>query len=320
MVLSSSYLGSVITHPLGLSGDPSDSSIYWVLQAPWLDTGSTSGNQVVKVRKSDNHVLARYAIPNGRWSAIKVSANYIWLTNLTTDRFYKRSKVNASAISSYAHTYNSVRQLNPSGIMVDGTTLYLFWNNSGTTARFLVVDEGAPTVITKVIKTAGSNLHGGEMDTTTHTECYGDSDSLGLVAKFTLVEPVSTTTDVSTEVVNIALEDELGLFANMESRIHDAHPGDAAHPFEVRRETLDLTVITSIAQASQTAQARLAQLDQRRRVVDVGIVGNPQLQKTDYVRVEDPVTSVAHNFVIDTYRTEMTAAGTYVADEGDGTE
>jgi hypothetical protein len=49
-----------VPHPLGLSGDPADATVYWVLNAPWIDGGS-GGNSVKKVRKSDNHVLATYA-------------------------------------------------------------------------------------------------------------------------------------------------------------------------------------------------------------------------------------------------------------------
>jgi hypothetical protein len=86
-------------------------------------------------------------------------------------------------------------------------------------------DESAPRTITGVVKTAGTQLHGGEMDTTTHTECYGDSDSLGLVAKFTLKEPVAH--DVAQEAIDTDLEDELGRLAQLEDRVHDSHPLDA---------------------------------------------------------------------------------------------
>jgi hypothetical protein len=335
VVLSSVYLGSVIPYPLGLSGDPADSTVYWVLNAPWIYTGSTSGNSVKKVRKSDNVVLATYGIPNGRWSALKVSSSYLWLTNLDTDRFYKRSKTDGSAIDDYQHTYNAVTQANPSGIMVDGTTLYLFWANGGTTARFLLCDESVPGTVTGVVKTVGTTLHGGEMDTTTQTECYGDADDLNLVAKFTLLEVVDQTDEVSSEVVDVDLEDELGAYAHSLSRVHDAHSGDAAHAYEVRRMTLDLRVITSLNQAIETAQRQLDILAQRRRAMDTGIVGNPALQKTDLVAVVDPVTSISTEFVIDTYRSQMDGDGTYLGtlallpvadvtdtptDDGDATE
>lgn len=307
-VLSSVYLGSVIPHPLGISGDPANSAIYWVLDAPWYYGGGTSGNTVKKVRKSDNAVLASYAIPSGRWSAIKVSSSFIWLTNLDTDRFYKRSKTDASAIANYQHVYQSVTQTNPSGLMIDGTTLHLFWANGGTTARFLVCDESTPTTIDSVVKTAGTNLHGGEMNTTTHTECWGDNDSLGLTAKFSLVTPV--TNDVAREVIDTALEDELGTLAELEDRVHDSHPGDAAHPWESRRMSLRLEIVNSIAQANDIAKFWLDKLGRRKRVLDAGIIGNPAVQINDLVRVEDPKTGIFQNWVLDTIHTEM--AETYL--------
>ncbi len=311
-VLSSVNLGAVISYPLGLSGDPADATVYWVLNAPWIYTGSDTGNSVKKVRKSDNHVLATYSIPDGRWSALKVSSSFLWLTNLDTDRLHKKSKVDGSALASTQHVYKGVSQTNPSGVMVDGTTLYVFWSNGGTTARFLVCDESDITTITDVVKTAGTVLHGGEMDTVTHTECWGDSDSLGLVAKFTLVAKVDQTDEVYAEVVDSELEDDLGALAQLEDRIHDTHTGDAAHPYEVRRMTLDLSVITSLAQATETAQRQLDIASVRRRVLDVGIVGNPALQKTDPVVVVDDVTGLEDLWVIDTYRTDMAADGTYL--------
>jgi hypothetical protein len=311
VVLGSTDIGAVITYPLGLSGDPSDSTIYWVLNGPWL-WGSGATNQIVKVRKSDSHVLARYNLPSGNWSSIKVSGSYIYLANLSTDRIYRRSKSTGAAVDDFRHTYSSVLQSNPSGIMIDGTEINVFWSNGGTTARFLQCDESAPGTVTKRVKTAGTVLVGGEMDTTTHTECWGGSDSLGLVAKFTLVALVDVTTEVFAEVVDIDLEDELGGLAESESRVHDAHTGDAAHAFEIRRDTLDIAIVTSLAQATETAMRRLDMLSQRRRVLDTGIIGNPALQKTDLVRVEDPLTAIAEDMIIDTYRSEMTADGTYL--------
>ena len=312
-ILSAVYLGSVIPHPLGISGDPADSTIYWVLNCPWKYGGGTSGNSVKKVRKSDNHLLASYSLPDGRWSAVKVSSSFMWLTNLDTDRFYKRSKTDASAIANYAHSYDGTStfpqtglgtaQTNPSGLMIDGTTLHLFWANGGTTARFLTCDESAPATLTGVVKTAGSTLHGGEMNTTTHTECWGDNDSLGLTAKFSLVTPV--TTDVAREVVDTELEDELGSLAELENRVHDSHSGDAAHPWESRRMSLQLSVVNSIAQANDIAKFWLDKLGRRKRVLDAGIIGNPAVQINDLVRVEDPKTGIFQNWVLDTIHSEM---------------
>jgi hypothetical protein len=149
------------------------------------------------------------------------------------------------------------------------------------------------------------------MNTANHIECWGDSDSLGLVAKFTLAAVVDQTDEVFDEVINTELEDELGELALLGDREHDSHPDDPDHAFEVRRLTLDLEVITSLAQATETAQRQLDLLDQRQRVLDVGIVGVPHLQKTDLVAVVDDKTGITTTFAIDTYRTLM-SAGTYL--------
>jgi hypothetical protein len=304
-VLSSVYLGAVVPYPLGISGDPSDSTHYYVLNCPWKYTGSTSGNYVAKMRKSDDVRVSTMALPDGRWSALKISAAFMWLTNLDTDRFYKRDKTDASAIANYGHTYASVSQTNPSGLMIDGTTLHLFWANGGTTARFLIADESAPGTVTDSVATSGSTLHGGEMNTTTHTECWGDNDAMGLTAKFSLVSPVSSTHEVAAEIIDQDLEDELGANAELEDRIHDAHSGDPAHPWESRRLSMNLDKIDSLAQAGDVARFQLDRLGRRRRVVDVGILGNPAVQKNDLVRLEDAKTGLFQNFVIDSMRDDM---------------
>ena len=320
VILSSVYLGAKVPHPLGLSGDPGDATVYWVLEAPWRTTGSTSGNKVMKFRKADNVRLASYAIPDGRWSAIKVSAAYMWLTNLDTDKVYKRSKADASAIASYTIKYDSslgfpqtnvgTAQTNPSGMMIDGTTLHYFFANAGGTARFLTASESAPRTLTGKVATAGTKLHGGEMDTVTHTECYGDSDDLDLTAKFTLREPV--TNDVAQEAVDADLEDELGALAQVEPRIHDAHPADGAHAFLVRRETISIDEVESMAQAMEVAQTQLLALSARRQILDVGIIGNPALQKTDLVSVADPLVGITVDGRIDTLETDMDAGGAFL--------
>jgi len=312
VVLSYFYVGAstVCPYPLGVSGDPANADVYYLLSCPWR-FGVSGGNKVIKMRKSDNHVLARWSIPSGRWSAIKVSAAYMWLTNLDTDRFYKMSKANASTLASYRHTYGSL-QSNPSGLMVDGTTLHLFWANGGTTARFLVCSESAPGTVTKVVKTAGSSLHGGEMDTTTHAECYGDNETSGLTAKFTLVAAEDITTEVFAEVIDTDLEDELGLLAQISSREHDSHPTDDDHAYEIRRDTLNVPAVKSLAQATETAARRLDKLARRRDVVDVGIIGNPAIQKSDVVRVIDHKVNSLRDYQIDTYRSQMDATGTYL--------
>ncbi|HLA15270.1 MAG TPA: hypothetical protein VJZ72_00090, partial [Candidatus Limnocylindrales bacterium] len=303
-----------ITYPLGVSGDPSDGTVYWILEAPWKYTGSTSGNKIHKVRRSDQAILATYAIANGRWTTIKVSASNIWLGNWDTDKIHKHSKTDGSSIASYTVTYQSAAQINPTGLAVDGTTLLAFFYGTSGGNRFLILDESDPTTVdptnalgvtSAVISTAGTNILGGEMDTTTHADLYACSDDLGLVWKYALTTPV--TNDVAVVAADLELEHELGERAQTANRVHDLHSGDAAHPFEMRRATLALKLVTSPAQAQESAVRKLAELRRRRLVLDAGIIGNPAIQIRDMVRVEDDVSGLAHDWLLDTYRCEMTA-------------
>jgi hypothetical protein len=71
--------------------------------------------------------------------------------------------------------------------------------------------------------------------------------------------------------------------------------------------------ITSLAQATETAQRWLGQLDHNRQTLDFGCIGNPAIQKGDMIRVEDPVSGIASDWGVDTYRSEMSGeAGTYL--------
>lgn len=312
VIVSSWDISAIAPHPLGLSGDPADEDYYWILNAPWIDGGS-GGNRVKRVRKSDNHVVLALDLPDGQISALKVSANYLYYTRLDTDRVYKRDKTDGSAVSSFQHTYNGALQSNPSGLMIDGTTISVFWANGGTTARFLNCSESAPGAVTSVTKTVGTNLHGGEMDTVTHKACYGDSDSLGLVAKFSLVAVGERTDQIFAEVVDTELEDELGIKAQVQPRVHDTHPADAAHPWLARRETIDLAKpAVSLAQVTDTAMRRLDILSAEREILDAGIPGNPAIQKTDPVGVVDPVSGLNKVYTISAYRSTMDATGAYV--------
>jgi len=314
-----------ITHPLGVSGDPSDGAIYWILEAPWKYTGSTTGNKIHKVRRSDQAILATYNIANGRWTSIKVSASFIWLANWDTDKIHKHSKADGSSIASYTVTFEAVAQTNPTGIAVDGTTLLTFFYGMSGGNRFLLVDESDPTTVdptnalgvgSGVISTAGTNILGGEMDTTTHADLYACSDDLGLVWKFALVEPVDET--VAVVVADVELEDELGAAALIGDRTHDlTHDANPPHPYEIRRLTFDLKVITSIAQATESATRLLARYSQRRVTLDVGTIGNPAQQLRDMVAIDDPVASIdeaEREWMVDTLRTELDAeAGTFLA-------
>lgn len=179
-------LPALVAYPAGLSSDPSDiASFLWVLSAPWTQGGGTSGNKVIKLNRGDLTVADSWDPGDGKWTAMKVSSNWVYLTNWDTNeiaRFDHAGALNGT----WGITYETVVQTHPTGIMVDGTTLYYFFYNDGDTKRFLMATEANPEDITGAKSTEGLAIVGGEMDTTTHTEMYGDSDLLGKVWKFTL--------------------------------------------------------------------------------------------------------------------------------------
>jgi hypothetical protein len=271
----------------GLSGDPADATVYWILEAPWK-TGSGTTASVHKIQKSDDSVLLSWNLPNEHWTDIKADASNLWLSNLTDDKVWKYTKAGAS-VTGYSISYGGAAQVNPTGLMVDGTDLWMFFMDIN---RVLKATVGTPGTITKAISTAGTQMVGGEVDTVTHTEFWSCSDVLGLIWKYTLVEPVTTERAVFAEVVDTALETALG---------------------EVRRLVVRMDAITSLAQATETAQRWLGQLDHTRQQLDVGIIGNPAIQKGDMIRIEDPMTGIASDWEVDTYRSEMSGqAGTYL--------
>ena len=185
-VIQSDYLGAIVAYPAGLSFDPADATVLWLLRAPWTQGAGLSGNRLVCLARSDFSVVHNFVLPDGRWTAIKVSAAYAYATNWDDGKIHQFDKATGAEVTAWSITYDTVLQVEPTGIMVDGTTLYYFFYNGGSTKRFLVADESAPTVITGAKSTEGLAILGGEMDSTTHTEMYGDSDLLGKVWKFTL--------------------------------------------------------------------------------------------------------------------------------------
>lgn len=179
-------IGSVVNYPAGLSSDPADLSVIWVLDAPWTQGAGTSGNRVRKLDRATKAQISSWDPGSGKWTAMKVSAaGWVYLTNWETNLICQFS-TSGVLNGSWGVTYDGTVQLQPTGIMVDGTTLYYFFYNNGTTKRFLKATEANPEDIFDVKSTEGLAIIGGEMNTTTHTEMYGDSDLLGKVWKFTL--------------------------------------------------------------------------------------------------------------------------------------
>jgi len=291
-----SSTAALCSHFLGdVTGDPSDASKYWILELPWKNGLPGTASTVYQLAKSDNSVLASFALPSGRWVGMDVDATHVWLANWDTNQIHCYTRAGASVAS-----YTLGSNVDPTGVIVDGTTLYTFWYN---TNEILVSTTAAPTTITKTISTAGTQMLGGEVDSVTHTEFWACSDSLGLTWKYTLVEPVTTERTVYVEVTN----DAVGV---------NSSPGLSAFETalgEVRRSVVRMDAITSLAQATETAQRWLSQLDHNRQTLDFGCIGNPAIQKGDMIRIEDPVSGIASDWGVDTYRSEMSGeAGTYL--------
>jgi hypothetical protein len=307
VVVAKWYLGGSLSYyPGGLSGDPSDSTIFWVLDIDWVHGGTTHA-QVHKYRMSDKAHLASYSLPDGDWSDLKSDGTNLWLTNFGDDKLYKRS-LTATAVANYSYAGHT----NPTGMYLDGTTIALFFND-GT--AFYLVSTSAPGTITGTQSTAGAHILGGEIDSTTHTYLYavasaGDfGNAAGYVWKFALATLV--TTNVSTLSADQALEDALGFQSGVADRVHDLHPLAAAHPFEIRLATYAMKTVYSVAQAQAVGDAQLALLKRIRRQMDLGTIGNPAVQINDVIRYIDPVEGTDAKWLLDTYRAELSGEGTY---------
>ena len=297
-------------YPAGLSGDPSDGSIYWVLDAPWR-VSSGVASRILKVRFSDNVIVGTFTLNSNHWSDLKVDGSNIWLANLTTGLFHTRSKVDGSAVATYGPNYTgavTATRTDPSGIAIDGTTGYLFFAGI---AQMYVVDLGAPTVVIKTISTAGTGMIGGEVDTTTHTSMFACSDNTGQTWEYALAVGV----DASVSVVAIATTAGASI-VTPEPTTQRGDLEGSPNGYGIRRYTLALGVITSAAQASVTALADLAKKSHPRVIRDIGIIADPALEMGHLIEVIDLVTGTDELGIVDTYRTDMAASGsgaTYVA-------
>jgi len=292
-ILSSWYVGASVPYPLGLSGDPGDATIYWVLSAPWAFTGgfgsgaTLSGNRLYKFLKADNSLVASYALPNGRWTDLKVSAAYIWLTNWDNDQLWQ---FDLSAVTPNAG-YSIGGFRNPTGLAINGTDVEVFFESG----KSYVVDESAPTVITRTILSS-ADMWGGEYDTDTGTELFVVGS--GHVWKYTTATTSETSVEVSAEAVDAALEAELL-----------AVSGSA----EIRRLVVNLPAILSQADAQASAELMLTRVNHFGNALDAGIIGNPALQKGDKLAIVDPVLGISSNWQLVSYRSELAGdSGTYL--------
>lgn len=152
----------------GISFDPDDATIIWVLEAPWLN-GSTANTKIRKVRRSDWAILATYDLGSAvQLTDIRVDGDYVWTTRYDNDRIQRRDKSNPTSVThSDTITYKGKLQRKPNGIAINGTAVaYWFGGDSGGgTGRALIANTSAPTTITGVQNTKNVSGFGGEWTT-----------------------------------------------------------------------------------------------------------------------------------------------------------
>lgn len=287
----------------GLSADPSDDTIYWLLETPYVTGGSLSDNVLHKMLRADNTIIASYPLPSLRYTSVKVSTSWIWLAETDNDQIERWTKgdppVFATAIDV---VYLGVPQLTPTGVMVDDTTnrIYLGFQPHARLLELNLSDfvSEVQTFI-RALPLPGTLSLGGDIDTVTHTEIYVGAYELGLVYKMTLFTAVDST--VSVEVADAALEATLGRDLTGAQR---------------RRLVVHVDKILSVAQATETANRWLLKLSHYRDVLEVGVIANPGIQKADMVRIVDPVTQIDSDWAVDRYHTEMAPGpdGTYLGE------
>ncbi len=152
----------------GLSFDPDDDTIAWVLEAPWL-SGSTATTKIHKVRRSDWHILHTYDLGAAtQLTDIRVDGDYVWTSRYDNDHIQQRSKADPSTIvDSFTITYKGKLQRKPNGIAINGTTIAYWFGGDlgGGTGRALLADTSDPDTITGVLNTKDVSAFGGDWTT-----------------------------------------------------------------------------------------------------------------------------------------------------------
>lgn len=308
-VVASWPLGASLTNqPIGLSADPTDSAHFYVLDAHQPGSGVYTN---CKVRKysfaAPSVVVATTTLADGQWSDMKFDGTHLFLTNFGDDKLYVKTFVAGGAAgATSSHTYAG--HTNPTGLYLNGTTIGLFFNGG---QAFYLIDTGTPGTITGSQSTKGTTILGGEADTTTDVDLYASNQAgdfgatAGHIWKFALAEAISI--DVVKWATDEALEDALGLQAGLASRVHDLHSGDAAHPWEARIATVELQTVNSEAQCQAVADATLVLRKRIRRVMDLGVMGNPAIQIGDVVEYPDTVAATDATWMVDSERERLEA-------------
>ena len=170
VVAWSPALWSDASHYLaGISFDPSDNTIMWALEAPWL-AGSSDPTRVRKIQRSDWSTLVNTSLGSAiKHTDIRADASELWLSRYDgTTTIYERSKSNpATVIASHSISYKGVVQTHANGIAINGTKIAYWFGGTDDhgTGRALVASTSAPTTITEVQDTSGITAYGGEWTT-----------------------------------------------------------------------------------------------------------------------------------------------------------
>lgn len=147
----------------GLGADPADSTILWVLEAPW-SLGGSGNTKIRKVRISDWAILDTFDLGSAvQLTALKADATNLWCSRWDgANTVQKRSKADGSLTTAYSVSYNGVAQVNATGISVNGTNLaYWYYGKK----RALIAAAAAPGTITDKISTTGISAFGGDWST-----------------------------------------------------------------------------------------------------------------------------------------------------------
>jgi hypothetical protein len=221
----------------GLTLDPSDATIFWVLEAPWR-SGSSANTKIHKVRRSDYAILDTHNLGSAiKHSDIQAGGTHLWLSRYDgTTLIYKRSKATGAVVDSYTIAFNGTNQTQATGISINGTALAYWFAGK---KRALLATEAAPTTITGKIKTTGISSFGGEWTTEGGDDYfYMVSESVDQTWKYRLT--TSTPTDPIDDVWRL---DE-GTAIAIAKRIIDEAQAPARPQQPIPDVTLDFTATT----------------------------------------------------------------------------
>jgi hypothetical protein len=117
------YLGASLTNqPIGLSGDPTDSAHFYVLDAHLPGSGTYTNCKVRKFDVATKALVSTTTLPDGQWSDMKFDGSHLWLTNFGDDKLYVKTFVAGGAAGATA-SYSYAGKTNPTGLYLDGTTI-----------------------------------------------------------------------------------------------------------------------------------------------------------------------------------------------------